>query len=125
MFTPSSIMVVDDDKDQTILYSLFLAKFGFDSISFNDPLIALKHYEQYPKRYGLVLLDWNMPRIDGISLAKKLRGYNPKVKIVLITAYFIGDIITKDEFKEIDITAVIQKPILFREFRRRMILHLC
>jgi hypothetical protein len=49
MFTPVSAMAVDDEKDQTILFSLFLARLGFDSITFNDPLVAPKHYGQYNK----------------------------------------------------------------------------
>ncbi len=118
-------MVVDDNNDQTILYSLLLARFGLDSISFNDPALDLKHYERNTGRYSLVLLDWMMPRINGINLAIKLRGNNPKVKIVLISAYFIEDIITKDEFKEIKITDVIQKPVSYKEFGRRIKSLLC
>ena len=118
MISPASVMVVDDEKDQTILFSLFLARFGFDSITFNDPLVALKHYGQYNKRYSLVLVDWNMPKIDGLGLARKIREHNSKVKIILITAYFIGDIFTKDEFKEVKIADVIQKPIVTTEFGR-------
>jgi two-component system, cell cycle response regulator CpdR len=120
MFTPVSAMVVDDEKDQTILFSLFLARFGFDSITFNDPLVALKHYGQYNKRYSLVLVDWNMPKIDGIGLARKIREHDSKVKIILITAFFIGDIFAKDEFKEVKIADVIQKPIVLKEFGRRI-----
>lgn len=116
MITPTSVMVVDDENDQTSLFSLFLARLGFDSITFNDPLVALNHYRQYNKRYSLVLVDWNMPKIDGIGLARKIREYNSKVKIILITAYFIGEIFTKDEFKEVKIAGVIQKPIVLREF---------
>ena len=108
---PASVMVVDDEKDQTFLFSLFLARFGFDSITFNDPLVALKHYGQYNKRYSLVLVDWKMPKIDGLGLARKIREHNSRVKIILITAYFIGDIFAKDEFKEVKIADVIQKPI--------------
>ncbi len=125
MVIPSSIMVVDDDHDQANLFNLFLARLGVDSISFNDPSLALKHYEQYSGRYSLVLLDWMMPRIDGINLANKLRNHNPKVKIVLVSGHFIKDIITNDEFKKVNIIDVIQKPVSFMEFGRRIKQVLC
>ena len=125
MVIPSSILVVDDDHDQANLFNLFLARLGVDSISFNDPSLALKHYEQYSGRYSLVLLDWMMPRIDGINLANKLRNHNPKVKIVLVSGHFIKDIITNDEFKMVNIIDVIQKPVSFMEFGRRIKQVLC
>ena len=125
MVIPSSILVVDDDHDQANLFNLFLARLGVDSISFNDPSLALKHYEQYSGRYSLVLLDWMMPRIDGINLANKLRNHNPKVKIVLVSGHFIKDIITNDEFKKVNIIDVIQKPVSFMEFGRRIKQVLC
>ena len=125
MVIPSSIMVVDDDHDQANLFNLFLARLGVDSISFNDPSLALKHYEQYSGRYSLVLLDWMMPRINGINLANKLRNHNPKVKIVLVSGHFIKDIITNDEFKKVNIIDVIQKPVSFMEFGRRIKQVLC
>ena len=115
---PASVMVVDDEKDQTFLFNLFLARFGFDSITFNDPLVALKHYGQFNKRYSLVLVDWKMPKIDGLGLARKIREHNSRVKIILITVYFIGDIFAKDEFKEVKIADIIQKLIVLTEFER-------
>ena len=66
-----------------------------------------------------------MPRINGINLANKLRNHNPKVKIVLVSGHFIKDIITNDEFKKVNIIDVIQKPVSFMEFGRRIKQVLC
>lgn len=35
----------------------------------------------------IVLLDINMPKIDGLSLAEKIKNIKPDVKIVIITGY--------------------------------------
>lgn len=39
------------------------------------------------KTYDLIFLDIDMPGIDGIETAKKLRQYDKKVKIVYVTSY--------------------------------------
>jgi DNA-binding response OmpR family regulator len=108
---PLSVMIVDDDWDTTYLFKLYLARLGFDSITFTDPNSALAHFQQNPGRYRLVLLDWSMPRLDGLALAKMMRKYNTQVKILFITAYFIQDLIEKHDLMQAQITDVMLKPI--------------
>ncbi len=59
-----------------------------------------------------------MPIIDGLGLARKIREHNSRVKIILITVYFIGDIFAKDGFEEVKIADIIQKPTILTEFER-------
>ena len=46
---------------------------------------ALKVFEEY--RPEIVLMDINMPKIDGLSVAKKIKSINPDTKIAIITGY--------------------------------------
>jgi DNA-binding response OmpR family regulator len=82
-------MIVEDDRDITYVFNIYLARLGIDSIAFSDPKIALDHFQQYHGRYCVVLLDWNLPDISGLDLIKRIRKYDSKVKIVLLTAYQI------------------------------------
>ena len=46
---------------------------------------ALKVFEEFKPE--IVLMDINMPKIDGLSVAKKIKSINPDTKIVIITGY--------------------------------------
>lgn len=115
MSPPISIMIVEDQQDITHLYRLHLARLGIDSIIFDNPLSALEHYQQNHGRYALVLLDLTLPMMNGLELAKRMRQINSKVHILLITGYPVKDIVHDDEFRDVKISDVLQKPIRFEE----------
>jgi len=50
----------------------------------NDGQEALDQIGASP--VDLVLLDWNMPRLDGLSFVKKVRGDGNNVPIIMITS---------------------------------------
>ena len=60
--------------------------------------------------YNLVLTDFRMPEMNGLELAKKLKEYNPDVKILLITAYHSIENLNSAALREAQISNVIQKP---------------
>ena len=70
-----SVMVVDDEEELANLFRTFLDESGFNSVSFTDPLSALDHFSQNHGKYSVVLTDWQMPFLDGIHLAKRMREY--------------------------------------------------
>ena len=115
-----SVMVVDDDEELANLYRRFLERSGFDSVSFTDPLSALDHFSQNHDKYCLVITDWEMPNLDGVQLAKRIREYSTTVKILLVTAFFAEELYRKEAFKEAHISDVIEKPILLDELKFRL-----
>jgi DNA-binding NtrC family response regulator len=111
MSMPLSIMIVEDEWDIAHLFSLSLARSGFDTITFTEPLLALGHFKQYSKRYCLILLDMFMKDLNGMDLSKEIRIHNSQVKIVMITGYCKGDLSNSIYFKEAEISEVLQKPV--------------
>lgn len=66
------VLVVDDDPDLSLLMSLFLRKQGHEVSIAGDGVEALERIrERTPE---MVVLDWNMPRLDGLGLARTIRG---------------------------------------------------
>ena len=108
-------MIVEDERDLSHIYKLYLARFEIDSIIFANPLLALEHYEQNHGRYTLVLLDWDLPFMNGMELAKRIRRINSKVRILILSGYYIKDMLLEDEFREAKITEVLLKPIRLSE----------
>lgn len=108
-------MVVDDDEELASLFKRLLERNGFGSISFNDPLLALKHFRDDPQRYWLVIADLKMPYLNGIDLAKNIRNISPSVKILLITGFFDDEYLNKPDFKAARISEVLRKPVKLGE----------
>jgi two-component system, cell cycle response regulator CpdR len=121
MSTPVSIMIVEDEWDIARLLGLYVASSGFESILFTEPLLALDHYKQNSKRYTLIVVDWSMPYLSGVDLAKEIRKFNSQVKILLITGWLVEDVLDSIGFKEAKISAVLRKPIDLEDFGPRIV----
>ena len=72
-----SILAVDDSASMRQMVSFTLKNAGFNVVEAVDGQDAWEKSSQ--RDFDLVLTDQNMPRMDGISLTKKLRE-NPKFK---------------------------------------------
>jgi two-component SAPR family response regulator len=85
-------MVLDDDFDLSQLVKQILQKHRFKNIfAFTDPLMALEHFRINQKDYSLIISDIRMPSMNGFEFVREARKINPKVKIVLMTAFEIND----------------------------------
>jgi len=66
-----SILAVDDSASMRQMVSFTLRNAGFDVVEAVDGEDAFDKARQRP--FDLVLTDQNMPRLDGISLTRRLR----------------------------------------------------
>jgi CheY-like chemotaxis protein len=69
---PPTVLVVDDDAVTSRAVAHTLGRANLSVASISDPFDALKRLEETP--CDLVLLDINMPGMDGISLCERMRG---------------------------------------------------
>ena len=83
--------------------------------------MALEHYKQNHGRYTLVLLDWDLPFMNGIELAERIRRINSNVRILILSEYHMKDMLLEDEFGEAKITEVLLKPIHLSELGAHII----
>jgi DNA-binding response OmpR family regulator len=74
----------------------------FDVDAFNDPELALSNFK--PGLYGLLLLDFKMPKMNGYELYDKMKKIDDKVKACYISAAFMDH----EKAKE---ACIIQKPV--------------
>jgi DNA-binding NtrC family response regulator len=108
------VSVVEDELDITNLFHDALRKtiYGVSVVSFNDSVLALKHFKNNKKNYRLVIADWRMPGMNGLQLLKNIRKLNPKVRTILISAYEVENEPLFQRFmKEGIIDKFIQKPM--------------
>ncbi len=112
-----SVIIVDDEPELASLFKTFLKNEGFDVVSFTDPVLALQYYKETADKHSLVITDLRMPGICGIDLAKKVREFDNKVKIFLMTAFESRGLEDREDFKNARIDRLIQKPIRFSYLR--------
>jgi len=79
------LLYIEDDKDIQSIYLDILQEYADKVYCAND---GEEGYELYLScRPNIILLDINMPKIDGLTLAKKIREIDKEVKIIITTAY--------------------------------------
>ena len=77
------ILIIEDDKSVQQLIRMYLVNDGFEVIFSMDGKEGLdKALNDNP---DLILLDLNLPKIDGIEICKKVR-INSDVPIIMVTA---------------------------------------
>src|SRR2546427_7782097 len=79
----TTILLVDNEPDNTSVLSIGLEDEGFKVDAFNDPILALSNFK--PNFYALSILDINMPKMNGYELYKEIRKIDNKVKICFLT----------------------------------------
>jgi CheY-like chemotaxis protein len=81
----SRILIVDDDPFvlESILWVLKPA--GYDVVKAGSPEEALAFLNE--GRFGLVLLDYSMPKMRGDELAAVIKERSPGLPIIMLTAY--------------------------------------
>lgn len=81
------VLIADDDPMFCLLFESIIKKMGFDIIIANDGDEALKIL-QSDDAPELAILDWVMPKLDGIDVCKKMRECNnePYKYIILVTS---------------------------------------
>lgn len=84
------VMVVDDSKTMRTLIGLILRKKNYSVLEASDGLDAIDKLSE--NKVDLIIVDLNMPNMDGLEFVKTIRGnfYTMDTPIIMLTT-------TKDE----------------------------
>ena len=113
-----TVLLVDDDPDVTTVFGLGLQDEGFDVHTYNDPLEALSQFR--PDFYDLLLVDINMPEMNGIDLSIKILELDTNVKICFITAGDANIEVLRELYPTRSIGCYIKKPVTIDQLVRRI-----
>ena len=80
-----TILLVEDDKNQLLLYKQELSLEGYNIITSQDGQEAVKKVKEHTP--DLIVMDINMPKINGIEAMGKILSEHRKVPIIINTAY--------------------------------------
>uniref|UniRef100_A0A7C4AIG7 Response regulator n=1 Tax=Thermodesulfovibrio aggregans TaxID=86166 RepID=A0A7C4AIG7_9BACT len=79
------VLVVDDDKTTRKMLSLILKSKGYDIVTAENGIEALQKLGL--EEINLILIDMNMPYMDGIEFTRQVRANNQfcEIPIIMIT----------------------------------------
>jgi PAS domain S-box-containing protein len=103
------ILVVDDEKEILKAMQGLLKGLGYQSAIASNGKDAIKKYEAMKPE--VVLMDINMPEMDGVNCAEKIFDLNPDARIAFITGYEVEGL---DEFGNRirdSVTTFLTKPV--------------
>lgn len=99
------ILLVDDEPDFLELIGRKIEKWGYDLIKATTGKEAVNAVRN--KLSDIVILDYMMPDMDGVSALKKIRKINKKIPVIMFTAY--PNPKTMEDTKKLNISAFIPK----------------
>jgi DNA-binding response OmpR family regulator len=81
----TTILLVEDDKNQRLLYEQELRLEGYEIITAIDGKDALKKVQE--QRPDLIIMDICMPKMNGIEAMGKILSKYKNIPIIINTAY--------------------------------------
>lgn len=106
----AKILIVEDDYANQQVATLYLKKFGYSSDIAKNGVIGVSLSQE--NKYGLILMDCQMPIMDGFTATKLIRegnGLSQLTPIIALTANLISGI--KEECLECGMNDILNKPI--------------
>ena len=105
------ILLIEDEKKIADTLKLGLSENGFLVEVAYDGLIGLKLFEQHS--FKLIVLDINLPGLNGYELCKAIRARNHHIPIIMLTA--LSSLSDKIEGYDAGADDYILKPFEFKE----------
>jgi CheY-like chemotaxis protein len=109
-----NILIAEDVRHTALQYKIALEDRDHQVITTNDGEDCLKTYNEYYTNiksvnpFDIVIVDYRMPKRDGLNLAKQIRTINPEQRILFASAYLKEALL--ESLKELHGVEFIEKP---------------
>ena len=108
-----TLLYVDDDEALISVMSRMLARQGYVVESLDNPQEAIDRLREPQRRPDVVIVDYNMPQMSGISLARAIRTLDARLPIILTSGHVTDEL--REQARAAGIDHVIEKPDTSRE----------
>jgi CheY-like chemotaxis protein len=119
------ILIIDDNADISLTFKKGLEtendennKTLFKVYTYNDPLEALSHFK--PNFYDLLLVDINMPKMDGFGFSSKILELDVNVRICFMSSGQINQEALREQYPTLSIGCFLRKPVSIEFLIRRV-----
>jgi DNA-binding response OmpR family regulator len=120
------ILIVDDDPDITFTFKMAFEdanrisgnKVSFHVNTYNDPLLALSEFK--PHFYDLMLVDIEMPKMNGFDFCVKIFEVDLNPKVCFIVSAPINQEALRDQYPSLSIGCFIETPVTIDNLIKRV-----
>jgi signal transduction histidine kinase/CheY-like chemotaxis protein len=85
-FTGKRILLVEDVEMNRMIVTGLLEDSGCEIIEAENGQIAVDLTKENKNKYDLILMDMQMPVMDGLTATREIRKFNPDIPIIAMTA---------------------------------------
>jgi CheY-like chemotaxis protein len=120
------ILIIDDDPDITLTFKKGLESENnnknnmtfFKVYAYNNPLEALSQFK--PNFYDLLLIDINMPKMNGFELSTKILELDINPRICFMSSGQINQEALREQYPTLSIGCFITKPVTIEYLFKRI-----
>lgn len=121
-----TILVVDDDKDTTLTVKSSLKiennrttnRIFFRVYTYNCPIVALSEFK--PNFYDLLIIDVEMPKMNGFELSTKILEIDADPKICFMSAAEVNYEALREIYPSVSFGCFIKKPVSLEYLIRKV-----
>lgn len=104
-FEKRRILIVDDDKGFLDLVRNYFVSHQYDVVCADGPSKAVQSMQE--GRFKVVVLDYQMPKVNGDELIAILQKINPTARFIVVTGLLSG--LVEERFKGLGYFAFLEK----------------
>ncbi|MFB9769652.1 response regulator transcription factor [Lactiplantibacillus modestisalitolerans] len=86
-----TILIVEDELSLSGYLTKELQFEDFNVIVANDGLAAMETYQAHQSELLLILLDWMLPKLDGMEVLRRIRKHDQVPVIIMTARDYVGD----------------------------------
>ena len=101
-------VIIDDDRLSLLTIKGMLEEMDIYNKCFNNPKKAMKYIHRNSKKIDLILCDYLMPRINGLTIYNLIKDLN--LEFILISSINVDSSVRQ-----------LQKPISFNELKNKIL----
>jgi DNA-binding response OmpR family regulator len=120
------ILIVDDNPDIVLTFKKAFEeanqicgkKISFHVNAYNDPLLALSEFKL--DFYDLMLVDINMPKMNGFDFCVKILDLDANPRVCFISSGLINQEALREQYPSLSIGCFIRKPVTMENLVKRV-----
>jgi two-component system chemotaxis response regulator CheY len=111
-------LIVDDSMVTRNIIKKYIVSMGFDALEAGNGKLALDLLEKQADEVELILLDWNMPVLNGFETLKSVREAYKHICVIMISTESEDDMI--DQALAAGASGYLAKPFTEEEFTEKI-----
>jgi CheY-like chemotaxis protein len=107
------ILFVDDEAAVRDVTQEWLTHLGYETVVRANGREALETFQANPQLFDLVITDYTMPDMTGVTLTQEIQRLRPGIPIVLCTGFH--QVMDSEPIQALGLTAFLLKPFTLKD----------